>query len=129
MEIINGIPIQRVTDTARNDLAKETGGNLASIKTNTDKGTDIEGLGKVSIGTTATIIAFAGLTKSIIISADTANTGVLYIGKSNVTSAGANAVAFLEAGESLEIDYDDATNGIYVVASIAAQNYFAGAVL
>ena len=90
---------------------------------------DMEGGGVVVVGTTAVAVTFTGVTKAIIISADIANTGTLYVGKSNVTSAGANAFACLEAGESLTIEYDDATNAVYVVASIAAQNFWKGALL
>lgn len=93
------------------------------------RSTDLEGKGKVSVGITAVEISFTGTPESIIMSADSLNTGVLYVGKSNVTTAGANAICFLEAGESVTIDYDDTTNALYVVASIAGQNYWAGASL
>ena len=90
---------------------------------------DMEGGGKIPVGTTAVESTFTGTTKSIIISADTSNTGTLYVGESNVTSAGANAIAFLEAGESLTMDYNDSSNAVYIVASVAAQNFFKGALL
>ncbi|MCK5601022.1 hypothetical protein KAR91_04075 [Candidatus Pacearchaeota archaeon] len=91
---------------------------------------DMEGLGKIAVGTTADEVEFAGTpTHSVIITADLANTGVLYVGKSDVTDAGANAITFLEASESVTIDYDDSDNAVFVVASIAAQNYFAGTLL
>jgi len=91
--------------------------------------TDMEGGGIVVVGTTAVAVTFTGVTKSIIISADIANTGTLYVGKSNVTNAGLNAFTYLEAGETLTIEYDDATNAVYVVASIAAQNFWKGALV
>lgn len=91
--------------------------------------TDMEGGGKVSVGQTAVEVTFTGSTRSIIISADTSNTGTLYIGKSDVKSDGSNAVAPLEAGESLTIDYGDDSNAVYVVASIDSQNFWKGAVL
>ena len=90
---------------------------------------DMEGGGKVAVGVTAVEVTFTGVTKSILISADIANTGTLYVGKSTVTTAGAYALAYLEAGESLTIEYDDVTNAVYVVASIAAQNFWKGALL
>ena len=90
---------------------------------------DMEGGGKVAVGTTAVEVTFTGTPTAIIISAPQDNTGTLYIGKSTVTSAGANAMTFLEAGESLSIEYDDADNPVYVVASVAAQNFFKGALL
>jgi len=101
-----------------------------SLIVNPAETTNLEGNGKTSIGTTATAIAFTGTpTQSILISADTANTGQLYIGKSNVSNVGANAIVFLEAGESVTLDYNDATNSIYVVSDTASQNYWAGVTL
>ena len=94
-----------------------------------DVATDMEGGGIVAVGVAAVAMTFTGTTKSIILSADLANTGTLYVGKSTVTSAGANAFAYLEAGESLTIEFDDNTNAVYVVASIAAQNVWKGALI
>ena len=91
--------------------------------------TDLEGSGIVAVGTTAVALAFTGTTESIIISAATTNTGLIYIGKSNVTNLGANAVAFLSRGESLTIDYEDSINAIYVVSDTAAQSIIYGASL
>lgn len=91
--------------------------------------TDMEGGGKIAVGVTAVEVTFTGTPKVIIISADAANTGELYVGKSNVTSAGANAITFLLPGESVEISYNDVTNAVYVVASVAAQNFYKGALL
>jgi len=114
------------------------GADLQRVKVNSDgelitntepAGIDIEGGGQVAVGVAAVEATFTGTPKSIIISADTANTGTLYVGKAAVTSAGANAMAFLSPGESLTLDYDDTTNAVYVVASVAAQNFWKGALL
>lgn len=90
---------------------------------------DIEGGGKVSVGTTAVEIMFTGIPQCIIITADKDNSGTLYVGKSNVDLSGNNAIAPLERGDSLSIDYDDTTNAYYIVASIASQNFWKGALL
>lgn len=90
---------------------------------------DMEGGGKISVGTTAIEVTFTGTTTSIILTADVFNTGLLYIGKSNVASNGNNAMTFLEAGEPATIEYEDGDNPVYVVASIANQNFFQGALL
>ena len=74
------------------------------------RSTNMDGGGKVSVGTAAVEATFSGTPESIIISADPANTGTLYVGKSNVTNAGANAICFLSSGESVTIDYSDTTN-------------------
>lgn len=89
----------------------------------------IEGKGKTSISTTAVELDFNGATKSIIISADPSNTGTLYVGKSDVSSDGSNAFAYLEKGESITFDYDDSINAVYVVASIAGQYFWAGSLI
>ena len=104
---------------------------IAAINNISDQqvATDLEGKGKTSVGTTAAEVAFTGTTESLLISADTDNTGTLYVGKSDVASDGSNAIAFLEAGESLKMDYNDTTNTVYVVASAASQNFWAGALL
>lgn len=91
--------------------------------------TDFEGGGKISVGTSAVEVTFTGQTKYIIITADIANTGTLYVGKSNVTSAGANAGFPLEAGERAMIPINDASNALYVVASVASQNFWKGALI
>lgn len=114
-----GVPINPATEEKQD-----------TIILGVEAGSDLEGGGKVSVGTTAVEVTFTGTpTKSVIISGDISNTGTLFIGKSDVTSAGANSIAFLEAGESLTLDYDDATNAIFVVASIASQNFFKGVLL
>jgi len=90
---------------------------------------DMEGLGPQAVGVAAVEVAFTGATTSIIITAHKDNTGVLYVGESDVTNLGANAMTFLEAGEAVTIDYDDSDNAVYVVSDTAAQKYFAGALL
>ena len=90
---------------------------------------DIEGGGKVSVGTSAVEVTFTGATKAIIITADQDNDGILYVGESNVTNAGANAMTYLEAGDSITIDYEDSSNAVYVVSDTASQNFWKGALL
>ena len=91
---------------------------------------DIEGTGYVAVGVTEVAVVFTGTpTHSVIISADPLNAGILYIGKTGVLADGSNAIAFLQAGESLEIDYNDATNALYVISDTAAQQFMAGASL
>lgn len=91
--------------------------------------TDLDGGGKVSVGTTAVEATFTDSTESIIITADIDNTGTLYVGKSDVATDGSNAIGYLIANESFVLDYDDVDNGIYVVASAASQNFWKGALL
>lgn len=91
---------------------------------------DMEGGGRVEVGTSAVAVNFTGTpTYSIIITADRNNTGLLFIGESDVTEGGTNSVTFLEAGDALEVDYDDSTNGVFVVASTNNQFFYKGALL
>ena len=55
------------------------------------------------------------------------NTGLVYVGQEFLTSSGDHAIAVLSPGDSIAIDYDDSTDAIYVVGSIAAQRIVAGA--
>jgi len=93
------------------------------------RSTDLDGGGKVSVGTTAVEITFTGTPESIIISADIDNTGTLYVGKSDVTNLGANAITFLNAGDAITLEYDDTTNALYIVSDTASQNFWKGALL
>ena len=90
---------------------------------------DLEGGGKISVGTTAIEATFTGITTTIIISADKNNTGTLFVGASDVDDAGANALGFLSAGDTMEIDYDDSVKSIYVVSDTAGQNFWKGALI
>lgn len=91
--------------------------------------TDMEGGGTVVIGLIATAVTFTGVPTSVIISALSGNTGTIYIGKSDVLSSGANAFTYLEAGESLTIEYNDTTNALYAVSSVSSQIFCKGALL
>lgn len=90
---------------------------------------DMEGGGKVAVGTTRVEVTFTGTTKSIVIVPDKDNTGILYVGESNVTSAGDNAFVPLEVEDSITLNYEDSANPIYVVASVAGQNFWKGALI
>ena len=90
---------------------------------------DMEGGGLVTVGTTAVEVTFTGVTQAITIQAHPDNTGILYVGKSDVTNLGANAITLLDAGDSIELSYNDATNGLYVVSDTAGQQFIKGALL
>ena len=90
---------------------------------------NLEGGGKISVGTTPVEVTFSGTTTMILITADIDNTGVLYVGKSNVTSSGSNSITYLQPGDALEISYDDSSNALYVVGSTSGQYFWKGALL
>ena len=119
--------------SALKEITVTTVGNKSGVDVNViasvNNRDDLIGGGKVSVGTTAVEVTFASTTNSIIITADADNTGKLFIGKSNVTNLGANAMTFLEAGDSLTLQYDDSDNAIFVVSDTASQYFWKGAVL
>ena len=86
-----------------------------------------EGKGQALVGTTPIKVSFNIRPTLVTISADPDNTGTVYYGGSTVASTGANAVGFLRAGESVSLNFDTITGSLYIVASVAAQNYYAGA--
>ena len=88
---------------------------------------DVEGGGKILVGTTPVKLEFSVKTDSIIITAWKDNLGVIYFGKSNITSDGSNCMGYLEAGDIIEMEYDDSLNDLYVVASEAGQYVVKGA--
>lgn len=107
------------------DISKGTQTNDVKItmdgeEMSTASATDFEG-SPVTVGTTAVEITFSGTTKAIFIQLDHDSTGTLWIGKSNVTNAGANAVVRLEAGEAITVELEDSSNAIYAISDTASQ--------
>lgn len=88
---------------------------------------DLEGKGKITVGTTAVELIFSGVTESIIITSDISNTGIIYVGKSDVLSDGSNAISQLDISQGITMDYDDTLNPIFIVADTASQTVIAGA--
>jgi len=84
---------------------------------------DFEG-GPVTVGTTAVEITFTGTPNSIQIQSDPDNTGKIWIGKSNITNSGGNAMAELSPGQALTVELNDTSNAIYAISDTASQNVF-----
>lgn len=90
---------------------------------------DLEGVGDITVGVAQVEIAITGTPHSIRIQADTTNTGVIYIGKTGVLADGSNDFVRLSSGDEIVIDYNDTTNALYAIASVAAQTINVGATL
>lgn len=88
--------------------------------------TKLEGGGKISVGITPISVTFNIKPRQIIITSDKDNTGLLYVGNSNITSTGDNALTYLMAGDIITLDYDNNTP-IYVVSSTTSQYFWKGA--
>lgn len=84
---------------------------------------DVEG-GAVTVGTSEVEITFTGTTDSILIQADQSNTDYIYIGKTGVLTDGTGVIAKLDAGDSLELSYDDSTNALYAISGTAGQTIY-----
>jgi hypothetical protein len=134
-------PIVRSINTAKNpagsyiNIEATTGGNLKVAVEEYDDTvnpvrSDLEGVGDITVGVAQVEIAITGTpTYSIRIQADVANTGIIYIGETGVLSDGSNDFVRLYAGDEVTIDYDDASNALYAIASVAAQKINVGALL
>lgn len=83
--------------------------------------------GPVTVGTTAVLVTLPAITDSVFIQADHDNSGTIWVGKSTVDSSGNNAVARLEAGESLTMDLDNENANLYVVSDTASQTIYKAA--
>ena len=105
-----------------------TGGayvHVISGTTTTDE-TEVTGFngGTVSVGTAAVELTFTGTPQSIMITADFANGTVIYLGASNVTQAGANAITFLQPDQSVTLDLNDTSAALYAVGGTTGQKAY-----
>lgn len=121
LENDTGVVVNPATEDKQDDIVTAVN-NISGLQ----RATNLEGNGGSLIGTVAAEVVFTGTPESIIIKAGSANTSALYIGKSDVTSAGANALTYLDSGDEIILDYDDTTNALYVVAGGAAQSVWTG---
>jgi hypothetical protein len=98
-----------------------------SDQTNPFAATNLEGGGKISIGTTAIPINFTTMIPTtIFITADSGNTGVLYLGGPTVDSTGNNAFTYINAGDMISLDYNNISNQLFIVANTSSQNFWKG---
>ena len=112
-----------------NDINPATEDKQDNIISNISPSIDLECGGIISVGTTAVEVTFTGTTQSIHIQAHPNNSGILYIGKSNITDAGDNVGAILQPGDDIVLHYNDINNSIYIVSDTAAQEFLKMALL
>ena len=99
-----------------------------AITTDTVETTDLE-CGTIPVGTAATQVTFTGITQGIMIQSDHDNNREMFVGTANVDKLGANAMARLEAGESVSIDLNDASAAIWVCGGTTALKAFKSSVI
>lgn len=119
------MPIE--SGTIRNDVGTED--KQDDIISELQSKTNLEGGGYVIVGTTQVELTFSGTTQTIHLESKITNTGTIWIGKTGVTNAGANSLASLQAGESIDIRYNDASNALYAISDTATQYLLKGALL
>ena len=90
---------------------------------------DLEGLGDITVGTSAVEIVISGTTREVRIQADNDNTGIIFIGKTGVLSNKTNDYVRLESGDEHTFPYNDVTNGLFAISDTAAQKINAGTLL
>ena len=80
--------------------------------------------GDVSVGTTEVEMTFTGTTKSIMIQAKVANTGLIWIGLTGVSNSGGSAFIQLNPGQSVTMDLNDASAAIFAISDTASQTVY-----
>ena len=115
-------------------MGKASDGSWYNLLVNTDgslvidskETTGVNG-GPVTVGTSAVELTFTGTTQVISIKSASTNTGLIWFGGSNIDNTGANAIGELTADSAVEIELNDASAPLYVVASVAAQTIYKAA--
>ena len=115
-----------IWDVTAKEFIKWTGALTATV--DLTEPTDFEGA-PVTVGTSAVEMTFAGKTQSIKLRSSVSNTGTIYLGKSNVTNAGANAMDEILPSEDVTLELNDSSNAIYLVSDTASQTVYKIALL
>ena len=82
-----------------------------------------------TVSTIGTQLVFSGVTKYVTIRAHKDNNDTVYIGDFTTTSVGVNALAFLEPGDAVKLDFDDVDVALYAISATAGQKVMVGALL
>lgn len=92
--------------------------------------TDMEQLGDIAVGISAVeLVTVASVTRHFRLEYDIDGTGVIFIGKSDVLNDGTNHFARLYPGRVEHIDWNNATEGLYIISSVAGQTVGVGVLL
>jgi len=93
------------------------------LNTSEETGTGFNG-GTVAVGTAPVEIIFTGVTQSIMITADHANSTAVYVGGSTVNSVGSAAITSLWPGESVSMDLNDVSAPVYACGAAVGQKVY-----
>ena len=97
------------------DIATET--TQSGISAKLDPAQDIETQDLITVGPTAVEITFTNDAGQVILCAGDANSGNIFIGKSDVANNGNKAFAVLAPGQTRAFPYDKSVNALYAISS------------
>ena len=100
-------------------IATET--TQSEISAKLDPATDIETQDLITVGTTAVEITFTNDAGQVILCAGDANSGNIFIGKSDVANNGNKAFAVLAPGQTRAFPYDKSVNALYAISNTSNQ--------
>lgn len=90
---------------------------------------DVNQNGNLTVGTSQVVIPITGIGAALLTS-DPTNTGRIYLGKSGVQNDGSVHLFWLDPGDDgPPLHYDNSTNPLYAIATIAGQILSVGAVI
>jgi len=128
---VRGLPTGGATSANQTLLLTELG--QKTEPTDTQKTQEVVATGingaPVVVGTSAIEMTFSGTTRVINLKSASTNTGLIWFGPSNVTSAGANAWGELTADSAVEIGLNDASATIYCISDTASQKVYKAALI
>jgi hypothetical protein len=96
-------------------IATET--TQSKISAKLDPATDIETQDLITVGLTAVEIPFTNDAGQVILCAGDANSGNIFIGKSDVQNNGNKAFAVLAPGQTRAFPYDKSVNALYAISN------------
>jgi len=107
----------RTTDSLGSSQQIATETTQSGISAKLDPATDIETQDLITVGPTAVEITFTNDAGQVILCAGDANSGNIFIGKSDVANNGNKAFAVLAPGQTRAFPYDKSVNALYAISN------------
>ena len=119
--VADTVPRRVLLDANGNDVAFTGAGFSAS--------NDVNQNGNLTVGTSEVAIPITG-SSAVLLRSDPDNTGRIYIGKTGVANDGSAHLLYLDPGDDAPaFFYDNSTNPLYAIATIAGQTLSVGALI
>lgn len=116
--------LQLIAETLDNPLSFIA---AATVPTKPVPATTYQANGVIPLPESPMSLVFQAPTRSIIVQALTTNTGKVYLGDEQVSSQGEHAIAVLNAGDAIVLDFDAVNGHFWLVGSEAGQQICSGA--